>query len=57
MKNLIIFLILLALGISYTFWIDHDCHYGGYMTWQGKRCVDEDVKPDIISAYQLGLLK
>lgn len=40
MKSLLIFLALLALGMSYLIWLDWGCELNGVMTWQGKVCAE-----------------
>lgn len=40
MKNAVVFLILIALGIGYLVWLDSGCKLSGVMTWHGKECIN-----------------
>jgi len=40
MKYVIIVIVLI---FGYVFWLDYGCELGGYMTWHGKKCVQETL--------------
>jgi len=44
-KNVLVFVLLLALGIAYLYYLDAGCGaLGGAMTWSGKVCVSDLAK-------------
>jgi len=44
MKNTLLFLALLALGIAYIMYLDYGCDPSGVMTWHGKVCFEDLIK-------------
>lgn len=44
MKNIatvLVFVAVLALGVSYLIWLDAGCETSGVMTWEGKKCFND----------------